>query len=130
MKDMKVTDDIKMEVVKYFGYENYESEKSFYMSQAPDDLIKFYYGCMKKNIDVCDADRYANLNTVLGYDVGFENFLKIDGYLWCEKDYDLMELFGNEDCKKVIEDAVNVLGIEIDFSKWNDGEIKEYVYFV
>ena len=127
---MNVTNEIKMEVIKYFGYENYEAEKNFYMNEAPDNLFVFYYNCMENNIDVCDADRYANLNTVLGYDVGLENFLKIDGYLWSEKDYDLMELFGNEDGKQVIEDAVKVLNLDIDFSKWNDGEIKEYSYFV
>lgn len=127
---MKITNEIKMEVIKYFGYENYKNEKDYYMNEAPDDLFKFYYNCMKNGIDVCDADRYADLNTVLGYDVGFENFRKIDGYLWCEKDYDLMELVGNKDGREVIEEAVNTLGIEIDFSKWNDGEFKEYVYYV
>ena len=29
-----------------------------------------------------------------------------------------------------VEDAVKVLNLDIDFSKWNDGEIKEYSYFV
>ena len=130
MEDIKVTDKIKMEVIKYFSYENYEEQKNFYLNEAPDDLFKFYYYCMNNSLDVCDADRYANLNTVLGYDVGMENFLKIDSYLWTKKDYDLMELFGNEDGKDVIEEAVNVLGIDIDFSKWNDGEIKEYIYYV
>lgn len=132
MKDIKVTNEIKMKVIKYFGYENeyYKDQKEFYMSEAPDDLFKFYYNCMENKIDVCDADRYANLNTVLGYDVGLENFLKIDGYLWSKKDYDLMELFGNEDGRKVVEEAVNTLGIDIDFGKWNDGEIKEYKYYV
>lgn len=130
MKNIEITNEIKMEVIKYFGYENYAEQKDFYLNEAPDDLFVFYHNCMENNIDVCDADRYANLNTVLGYDVGLKNFLKIDGYLWCEKDYDLMELFGNEDGKEVIEEAVKVLNLDIDFSKWNDGEIKEYTYYV
>ena len=129
MKNIKVTNEIKMEVIKYFGYENYEEQKSFYLNEAPDDLFKFYYFCMKNGIDACDADRYANLNTVLGYDIGFDNFREIDGYLWCEKEYDLMELFGNEDGKEVIKDAVNALGIEVDFNNWNDGEIESYIYY-
>lgn len=130
MKNIVVTDEIKMEVIKYFGYENYAEQKDFYLNEAPDDLFVFYYNCMENNIDVCDADRYANLNTVLGYDIGFENFRKIDSYLWCERDIDLMELSGNEDSKQLIEEVVNVLGIDIDFSKWNDEEIKEYIYYV
>lgn len=69
IKNIVVTDEVKMEVIKYFGYENYEAEKNFYMNEAKDDLFKFYYNCMENGIEVCDADRYANLNTVLGYDV-------------------------------------------------------------
>lgn len=130
MKNIQVADEIKMEVIKYFGYENYKEQKDFYLNDAPDDLFVFYYNCMMEDIDVCDADRYANLNTVLGYDIGFENFRKIDSYLWCEKDIDLMELSGNEDSKQLIEEAVNVLGLDIDFSKWRNENIESYVYYV
>ena len=130
MKDIKVTDEIKMDLVKYFGYAYDEDLKNYYMNEAPDDLIKFYYNCKENNIDSCDADRYANLNTVLGYDIGLENFRNIDGYMYCEKDYDLMDLVGTEACKEMIKEACNVTGIEIDFSNWHDGEIKEYKYFV
>lgn len=131
MADIIVNDDVKMEVVKYFGYENCDEQKNYYLNDAPDDLFKFYLYCMDNGLDACDADRYANLNTVLGYDVGFENFKKIDGYLWCEKDYDLIELFGNESGKEIIKEAVDILNIDIDFSKWkNESEIKCYVYYV
>lgn len=130
MNNIKITDKIKMEVIKYFGYEYNKTMVDFYMNEVEDDLFKFYYNCMKKNIDSCDADRYANLNTVLGYDVGLENFLQIDNYLWNEKEYDLMELFGNEDSKEVIKDVANTLKLDIDFSNWNDGEVMEYKYFV
>lgn len=130
MKNIQVTDEIKIAVIKYFGYENYNEQKAFYMNEAPDNLFVFYYNCMMEDIDVCDADRYANLNTVLGYDIGFENFRKIDSYLWCEKDIDLMELSGNEYSKQLIKDVVNVLGIDIDFEKWNYEEINSYVYYI
>lgn len=30
----------------------------------------FYYNLMQQNMHPADADRYANLNTILGYDVG------------------------------------------------------------
>lgn len=130
MKNIVVTDEIKMEVIKYFGYENYAEQKDFYLNEAPDDLFVFYHNCMENNIDVCDADRYANLNTVLGYDIGFENFRKIDSYLWCERDIDLMELSGNEDSKQLIEEVANILEVDIDFSKWNNEKIEEYIYYV
>lgn len=130
MKNIQVTDEIKMEVIKYFGYENYEEQKNFYMNEAQDDLFVFYYNCMMEGIDVCDADRYANLNTVLGHDVGFENFRKIDSYLWCERDFDLMDLFNNESGKQIIEDVVDVLGLDVDMSKWENKDIESYVYYV
>lgn len=34
----------------------------------------FYYNLMQQNMHPADADRYANLNTILGYDVGKDIF--------------------------------------------------------
>lgn len=36
MKDIKVTDEIKMKVIKYFGYESeyYKEQKEFYISET------------------------------------------------------------------------------------------------
>ncbi len=59
----------------------------------------FYYNLMQQNMHPADADRYANLNTILGYDVGKDIFTAIDGYVW-EHDYDLLELSGSKEDKK------------------------------
>lgn len=130
MKNIEVTNDIKMEIVKYFGYEYCPDQKDFYLNEAPDNLFKFYYYCMKNGLDVCDADRYASINTIVGYDIGLENYKKLDGYLWCEKDFDLMDLVGNDDNKEIIKDAIKVLELDIDLSKWINKEIESYVYYV
>lgn len=37
----------------------------------------FYYNLMQQNMHPADADRYANLNTILGYDVGKDIFTAI-----------------------------------------------------
>lgn len=130
MNNIEVTNDIKMEIVKYFGYEHCPDQKDFYLNEAPDNLFKFYYYCMKNGLDVCDADRYASINTIVGYDIGLENYKKLDGYLWCEKDFDLMDLVGNDDNKEIIEDAINILKLDIDLSKCINKEIESYVYYV
>lgn len=77
----------------------------------------FYYNLMQQNMHPADADRYANLNTILGYDVGKDIFTAIDGYVW-EHDYDLLELSGSKEDKKILEDAAEKLQMSLDFSKW------------
>lgn len=129
MKNIQVTEEIKMEVIKYFGYMNDSELKSAYLNDVKDDLFQFYYYCMQSDIDVCDADRYANLNTMVGYDVGLENFRAIDNYLWCEKDYDLLELSANDSCKQIIKNVIEVLNLDIDLSKWRMEEPKSYIYY-
>ena len=116
MKDIIITNEIKEEVIRSLGEYGCENE-SFYMNEAEDGLFKFYYYCMKNDIDLFDADRYANLNTVIGYDVGIKNFREINSYLWNEKDYDLMELTVNDDDKNIIMEAVIVTNLDVDFSK-------------
>lgn len=128
MKNIKVTDEVKMDVVNYLGVDGYE-EADFYMNQVEDGLFRFYYYCMKNDIDLCDADRYANLNTVIGYDVGINNFREIDGYLWCEKDYDLMDLTVSEWSKQIVMEAVVANNLDVDFSKWRTEEPKAYIYY-
>lgn len=90
----------------------------------------FYYNLMQQNMHPADADRYANLNTILGYDVGKDIFTAIDGYVW-EHDYDLLELSGSKEDKKILEDAAEKLQMSLDFSKWKDlsGQQYDYLFF-
>jgi hypothetical protein len=122
MKNIIVTDKVKAEVIKYIGLDGYEN--------AEEGLYKFYYYCMINNIDLCDADRYANLNTIIGYDVGKDNFEDIDSYLWGEEDYDLNELTISEEDKQLIKKVVDILNLDVDFSKWRTEEPKSYIYYV
>lgn len=90
----------------------------------------FYYNLMQQNMHPADADRYANLITILGYDVGKDIFTAIDGYVW-EHDYDFLELSGSKEDKKILEDAAEKLQMSLDFSKWKNlsGQQYDYLFF-
>lgn len=88
----------------------------------------FYYNQLQNGLDLCDADRYANLNTILGYDVGFRKFRSLDSWLW-EHNFDLMELFGTKSDKKWLHEATEKTHTKaLDYSKWSNLSRKKYTY--
>lgn len=90
--------------------------------------VNFYYRCMKLGLSLLDADEYAILNTLLGYDIGLENAQIINGYLW-ENNIETIELQANDISKKYIEQAVKESGVTIDFTKWRTQPYTVYEYF-
>lgn len=116
-----ITDEQIEEVNKYMGYD----EGSRLLTNFG---YAFYYNQMQNDLDVCDADRYANLNTVLGYEVDVETFRTLDCWLW-EHEYDLLELVGSEDDKTLLKQATRETGTAgLDYSKWNDLAGEQYTY--
>lgn len=101
-----------------------------------DDLMSkfgyaFYYNQMQHGLDVCDADRYANLNTILGYDVGFVKFRSLDSWMWVYG-HDLMELTGSNEDMEWLQKATQASKTkDLDYSKWTDltGQRRGYSYF-
>lgn len=89
----------------------------------------FYYNQYFCNeLDICDADRYANLNTILGYDVGIRKFRCLDRWLW-ENDYEIMEISGSKEDKELLQEATKKTRIkDLDYSKWTDFGKKHYTY--
>lgn len=91
----------------------------------------FYYNQLFiHNLDLCDVDRYANLNTILGYDVGLIKFRSLDGWLW-EHGYDLMELNGSDEDRKMLQRATQERKRktkDLDYSKWRDLSNINYTY--
>jgi hypothetical protein len=95
----------------------------------------FYYNHMfnhknENNLDLCDVDRYANLNTILGYDVGITKFRSLDGWLW-EHGYDLMELCGSDEDKELLQRATRERKRktkDLDYSKWRNFVDCKYTY--
>lgn len=108
-------------VNEYIGF----SEGSRVLS---DYAYAFYYNQMCNDLEVCDADRYANLNTVLGYDVGIRKFRSLDHWLW-EHDFDLMELTGSVSDKEMLQKATTATKTKaLDFSKWRTLNEATYTY--
>ena len=91
----------------------------------------FYYNQMFVNdLDLCDVDRYANLNTILGYDVGINKFRSLDGWLW-EYGYDLMGLCGSDEDKEWLRKATQERKRktkDLDYSKWRNFTNCQYSY--
>lgn len=111
-------------VNQYMEYEKGSRELSAYG-------YAFYYNQLNNGLDLCDADRYANLNTILGYDVGLKKFRSLDGWLW-EHNFDLIELEGSDEDKSMLQKATKKSKTkDLDYSKWSNkvGENYTYSYF-
>ena len=96
---------------------------------------EFYIKHLMEGWDICDIDRMAHLNTLFGYDIGVDNWSKIDSELWCNEKYwddtgcgvEIMEL-GYTD-KEFIQKVCNELGLDLSFDKWRTEDFKCYEYY-
>ena len=116
---IEITNEIKIDVLNYLECED---------GDYSDELYAFYYRCMKADMDMADADRYAILNTLLNYDIGMENAKAIDGWMY-EHDEEIYELNSNQKSKQLVMLAVNELGLDISFNKWIKEDYTEYKFF-
>lgn len=108
-------------LIKYLGIETEDLEKA--------EFFNFYHRCMSAGMDVYDADRYAVLNTLFGYDIGMDTAMEINDELW-NMNIDTFELSsGCPENKKLLEEVVEKFGIDVDFSNWQEDEYKEYSFF-
>ena len=116
---MKITREMMDFVNKALGYDGDHLDEEGY---------KFYYKCIYQNqMSVLDTDEYATLNTLIGYDIGMENAMKISGYLW-ENDIGVLDLTGDGQSKKDVQKAVDALNLNIDLSKWKNAEYITFEY--
>ena len=96
---------------------------------------EFYIKHLMEGWDICDIDRMAHLNTLFGYNIGVDNWSKIDSELWCNKKYwddtgcgvEIMEL-GYTD-KEFVQKVCNELGLDLSFDKWRTEDFKCYEYY-
>lgn len=96
---------------------------------------EFYIKHLMEGWDICDIDRMAHLNTLFGYDIGVDNWSKLDSELWSNKKYwdetgcgvEIMEL--NYTDKKFLQDACKELGLNLSFDKWRTEDFKYYEYY-
>lgn len=105
-----------------------EKEVGAGMLTGLDDLaIDFYYMAMHDNgMDWSDADGYALLNTLFGYNIGADHARGIIRWLY-EHDLEATELTFRD--KKMMKAVCDALGYHLDFGYWID-EDRGYMTYV
>ena len=96
---------------------------------------EFYINHLMEGWDICDIDRMAHLNTLFGYDIGADNWSKIDSELWGNEKYwddygcgvEIMELTYKD--KDFIIQVCRDLNLNLSFDKWRTEDFKWYEYY-
>ena len=98
---------------------------------------EFYIKHLIEGWDIYDIDRMAHLNTLFGYDIGADNAMKIDEWLWDTgindiKDeypmgYDTLELSYKD--KPFLKRVALDIGADVTFDKWKMEDFKCYEYY-
>ena len=100
-----------------------------------EKAAEFYIKYLMEGWDICDIDRMAHLNTLFGYDIGVDNWSKIDSELWENEKYwddtgcgvEIMELSYKD--KEFIQNVCKELGLDLSFDKWRTEDFKWYEYY-
>jgi len=96
---------------------------------------EFYINHLMEGWDICDIDRMAHLNTLFSYDIGVDNWSKIDSELWRNEKYqdetgcgvEIMELSYKD--KEFIRNVCKEIGLDLSFDKWKTEDFKCYEYY-
>lgn len=102
-----------------------------------EKTCEFYIKYIMEGIDICDIDRIAHLNTLFGYDIGEENAMAINIWLWDTAENDIADDYpmGFETLeleytdKELVQHCVEKLGINVSFDKWRTEDFKCYEYY-
>ena len=123
-KKSKVTKELREEVIEYmcglYEDDGEPEEDGFYL---------FFKRCKDAGIDHGDADTYAWLNTLMGYNIGLENARKIDIQLWDGYSTAVSNLTYKKDSEHLLKAVCYDLKLELDFSKWAKENPECYKYF-
>lgn len=96
---------------------------------------EFYINHLMEGWDICDIDRMAHLNTLLDYDIGVDNWSKINSELWGNEKYwdnygcgiEILELTYTD--KGFIQNVCKEIGLDLSFDKWKTEDFKCYEYY-
>lgn len=92
-----------------------------------DDYVDFYYETMHGfGVSIGDADRYAWLGTLLGYDIGYIKAAQIDSWYY-ENGLEVMEI-GLNDLETLRNVCESELGFYISLENKPDEEPKYITY--
>lgn len=102
--------EIELDEYEYRKRDWIDSHINLDMAGLDDDAVNFYYyACHDNNMHLADADRYAMLCTLFGYDIGVEHAKAIDN--WCyENGMDILD-FDYQD----IGTIMNICDFELGF---------------
>lgn len=93
-----------------------------------DEGYAFYYHCMfTHKLSAFDADEYATLNTLIGYDIGVDAAMRISSYLY-ERDISILDLNENEEDKQEVQKAIDAYQLNISLDKWSNDKKPYYEY--
>ena len=123
LTEMGICHDSRMNKVEWL-----ESKCGHGFFSGVPECIDFYYKAMHDNgMDYADADRYAWLNTLVGYDIGADYARKIDRWMY-ENGQEVLELTAamRETFETICEFE---LGIKLDYSRWATKEPRAFKYF-
>lgn len=110
----------------------------FYESDIGTIAMEFYIRNLTENTNnIYDIDRYAHLNTLFGYDIGFHNAMEIDYWLWDtdintiadEYPFGLDALDLTYKDKRLAQKAVKERHLDVYFDKWRTEDFDVYEYF-
>lgn len=100
-----------------------------------EKATEFYIKHLMEGWSICDIDRMAHLNTLFGYDIGVDNWSKIDSELWDNEKYwddhgcgvEIMELSYKD--KEFIMEVCRDLNLNLSFDKWRTEDFEWYEYY-
>ena len=100
-----------------------------------EKATEFYIKHLMEGWSICDIDRMAHLNTLFGYDIGVDNWSKLDYELWGNEKYwddygcgvEIMELTYKD--KDFIIQVCHDLNLNLSFDKWRTEDFKWYEYY-
>lgn len=128
---MKITREQAIEtLVDFCGYFKRDKIGTPAMEFWIKDIMEKEIGCECFSADI---DRHAWLNTLFGYDIGFENAMKIEDWLWGGeirpkhyRNVEALDITIND--KPLIQQCVKELGLDLSFDKWATKEPDVYRY--
>lgn len=109
-------------------------ESIFSYEDIGTDPMEFYIETLVNTpIDnAWDVDRYAHLNTLFGYDIGYKAMTSINEWLYnpdinkMELDIDIFEITYKD--KELLEKCNEALGLNLSFDKWRTKDFDVYQY--
>lgn len=105
----------------------------FTVSSERTPAMEFYIKNLMESTDsIYDIDCYAHLNTLFSYDIGFNNAMKIDMWLYNpdlnEMNLELCTLEITYKDKELIEKCCSQCGMNLSFDKWRTEDFDVYQY--